>query len=53
MGYITVEDLEEPFLALGLVKSTEEIRDLIKVVDLDGNGVIDFNEFLIVIWSIK
>lgn len=50
---IGVDDLEEPFLALGLVNHKDEIRSLVQTVDLDGNGVIDFYEFLLVIRSIK
>lgn len=48
-----MDDLEEPFLALGLVTRKEEIVQLVSAIDLDGNGVVDFQEFLLVIRSIK
>lgn len=46
---IDLEELAEVFRALGQTPSTEEIQDIIKEVDIDGSGQIDFDEFLQVI----
>ena len=47
-GAIGIDELEEPFIALGLVSNREDIKDLIKTVDQDGNGEIEFDEFLMI-----
>ncbi|KAH6766655.1 hypothetical protein C2S52_017638 [Perilla frutescens var. hirtella] len=44
-GCITPEGLREVLRRLGDVKSVEECRAMIRVYDLDGNGVLDFDEF--------
>jgi hypothetical protein len=44
-----VEQLQEPFISLGLAYSKEEVADLIKSVDDDGSGKIEFDEFLRII----
>jgi centrin-1 len=43
------EQLEEPFISLGLANSRQEVEKLIKTVDDDGSGMIEFNEFLRII----
>ena len=43
------EQLEEPFVSLGLAYSREEVDDLIKTVDDDNSGKIEFDEFLRII----
>jgi Ca2+-binding EF-hand superfamily protein len=52
-GAIGIDELEEPFIALGLVNNRDEIKDLVAIVDQDGNGEIEFDEFLMVIRVIK
>ncbi|XP_012843229.1 PREDICTED: probable calcium-binding protein CML41 [Erythranthe guttata] len=44
-GCITAEGLKEVLRRLGDVRSVEECRAMIGVYDLDGNGVLDFDEF--------
>ncbi|GFQ06520.1 probable calcium-binding protein cml41 [Phtheirospermum japonicum] len=45
-GCITAEGLRQVLRRLGVdVKSVEECRAMIRVYDLDGNGVLDFDEF--------
>ena len=52
-GSIGIDELEEPFIALGLVTNREEIKELVKIVDIDGNGEIEFEEFLMIMRTIK
>ena len=44
--YIQIEDLEDPFITLGLAKSRQEVRRIVEVYDDNGNGKIEFDEFL-------
>ena len=44
-----VDQLEEPFISLGLAFSREDVNHLIQCVDDDGSGKIEFNEFLRII----
>lgn len=44
-----VDQLEEPFISLGLAYSKEEVADLIASVDDDNSGRIEFGEFLRII----
>jgi len=46
---IGVDQLEEPFISLGLAYNREEINNLIMSVDDDGSGRIEFPEFLRII----
>jgi len=46
---IGVDQLEEPFISLGLAYNREEINNLISSVDDDGSGRIEFGEFLRII----
>lgn len=52
-GAIGIDELEEPFIALGLVNNWDEIKELVAIVDQDGNGEIEFDEFLMIIRAIK
>ena len=45
-GVITAEELGLVMKTLGKKATRNELKDMIKMVDLDGNGYIDFNEFL-------
>lgn len=45
-GTITTQELGTVMKSLGQYPSENELRDLISEVDTDGNGVIDFKEFL-------
>ena len=48
-GSIGVDELEDPLIALGLAESKEKVAEIIKEVDTDGSGQIEFNEFLSII----
>eukprot|EP00753_Platysulcus_tardus_P009369 PLAT2013.1.p1 GENE.PLAT2013.1~~PLAT2013.1.p1 ORF type:complete len:182 (-),score=80.23 PLAT2013.1:119-664(-) len=45
-GSIDAENLGHVLRSLGQSPTDEEVVEMIKQVDLDGNGSIDFNEFL-------
>ena len=44
-GGISVYELYGPLIGLGLVKSTTEVDNLLKLVDYNDSGKIEFNEF--------
>lgn len=44
-GCITAKGLQQAFNRLGEAKSLQECAAMIRVFDLDGNGVLDFHEF--------
>ncbi|PSR99700.1 Calcium-binding protein [Actinidia chinensis var. chinensis] len=44
-GCITPKGLQQVLKRLGDAKSREECKAMIRAFDLDGNGVLDFNEF--------
>lgn len=46
IGCITLEELATVIRSLGQDPSEEELRDMIKEVDINGNGTIEFTEFL-------
>lgn len=46
---IGVDQLEEPFISLGLAYNRDQINSLIASVDDDGSGRIEFEEFLRII----
>uniref|UniRef100_A0A1I8GGL5 Calmodulin n=1 Tax=Macrostomum lignano TaxID=282301 RepID=A0A1I8GGL5_9PLAT len=45
-GFISAEELEEAMKTLGQNPSAEELQDIMRQVDRDGNGSIDFDEFV-------
>lgn len=44
-GFITPKGLQQVFNRLGDSKTFQECVSMIRVFDLDGNGVLDFHEF--------
>lgn len=48
-GSIGLEELEVPLIGLGFAENREEVKDIMNSVDEDGNGDIEFNEFLTII----
>jgi calmodulin len=47
-GTISFKELGSMMKSLGQNPSDQELRDIISEVDLDGNGYIDFNEFVMI-----
>lgn len=45
-GKISVEELEDPMLSIGIVSDTREIAQIVSKLDKDANGQIDFQEFV-------
>uniref|UniRef100_A0A8C4ST56 EF-hand domain-containing protein n=1 Tax=Erpetoichthys calabaricus TaxID=27687 RepID=A0A8C4ST56_ERPCA len=45
-GTITAQELGTVMRSLGQTPSDQELQDLINSADVDGNGLIDFSEFL-------
>jgi Ca2+-binding EF-hand superfamily protein len=44
-----IDQLEDPFISLGLAYNRDEVKNLIGSVDDDGSGRIEFDEFLRII----
>merc|ERR1719397_1132770 len=47
-GLITLLELEESMRSLGLKPNLKELNEMINEIDVDGNGTVDFPEFLTV-----
>lgn len=45
-GDISVEELEEPLISIGVVASKEDLITMINKYDSSGDGEIDFQEFV-------
>lgn len=45
-GFITIDELESVMNSLGQFPTKSELKEMIDEVDSDGNGKIDFSEFL-------
>jgi len=45
-GTINLSEMKEVMKSLGRDPTEEELKDMINNIDLDGNQVVDFNEFL-------
>ncbi|OQR91685.1 hypothetical protein THRCLA_08911 [Thraustotheca clavata] len=45
-GFITTEELQDTLLTLGLVTRPNETQKIVKLIDTDGSGTVDFNEFM-------
>lgn len=48
-----MKELEDPLIALGFVSSQEKVKELVAEVDEDGSGKVEFDEFLLIMRSIK
>ena len=48
-GFITAKELGPLLRSLGDTPRTTELQELIALVDADGNAVIDFQEFLVLV----
>lgn len=47
-GSISIKELASMMKSLGQNPTDQELREIISEVDIDGNGHIDFNEFVII-----
>ncbi|KAM3147209.1 EF-hand domain [Paramecium bursaria] len=45
-GTITIKELGMVMRSLGINPTYKDLKEMIREVDFDGNGMIDFNEFL-------
>lgn len=45
-GAIGIEELEDPLIGLGFADNRRQVQEMIDLVDADGSGQIEFNEFL-------
>ena len=45
-GDISVDELEEPLISIGLVSSKQDLEEMINKYDSSGDGEIDFQEFV-------
>ena len=45
-GTISSNELETILKSLGQAPTKEDLKDMINEVDIDGNGTVDFEEFL-------
>ena len=45
-GFISVDELRQVMATLGETQSQEEIEEMIKEADQDGDGQVDYNEFV-------
>ncbi|CAL9081309.1 unnamed protein product [Musa acuminata var. zebrina] len=53
-GCITLEELASVIRPLGHNPTEQELQDMIREVDVNGNGTIEFNEFFnIMAWKMK
>jgi len=48
-GSIGVDELVGPLIGLGFADSREEVEEIVREVDEDGSGMIEFDEFLLII----
>lgn len=48
-GSIGCKELEDPLIALGLADSRQQVEEMVKSVDFDGSGSIEFEEFLTIL----
>ena len=45
-GSISIDEIKVPLIGLGLVDTIKQVENIITMVDEDGSGEIEFNEFL-------
>lgn len=50
-GSIGADELTNPLIGLGFADNKEEVEQLVKLVDFDGSGQIEFDEFLLILKS--
>lgn len=50
-GHITVAEISELMKAMGESVPGYKIREMVREVDLDENGTVEFDEFVAVSWD--
>lgn len=45
-GMIGPSEIEETLISLGLARTVADVDATVRELDIDGNGELDFNEFL-------
>lgn len=53
LGCIGYKELEDPLIALGLAETRQQVEEMVKSVDFDGSGSIEFEEFLTILRGSK
>lgn len=48
-GSIGCKELEEPLIALGIADNRQQVEEMIRSVDVDDSGQIEFEEFLSIV----
>ncbi|OMJ82710.1 hypothetical protein SteCoe_16535 [Stentor coeruleus] len=48
-GCIGFKELEDPLIALGLAETRQQVEEMVRSVDFDGSGYIEFEEFLTIL----
>lgn len=48
-GFISIDELLDPLVALGLAETREEVKQMFDVVDTDKSNKIEFDEFLAIL----
>lgn len=46
LSYISTNELSELMKTVGMPQTESQLREIIREVDVDGNGIIDFDEFV-------
>ncbi|CAG9324728.1 unnamed protein product [Blepharisma stoltei] len=52
-GCIGYKELEDPLIALGIAETRQQVEEMVKSVDFDGSGSIEFEEFLTILRGSK
>ena len=45
-GYLSLKEVSDLLISLGVPVSADELRDMTNEVDIEGNGTVDFKEFI-------
>ena len=48
-GAIGIDELEQPLISYGICHNRHQVEMIMKDIDLDGNGELEFDEFLCMI----
>ena len=45
-GYLSLKEVSDLLMSLGMPVSEDELREMTNEVDIEGNGTVDFKEFI-------